>query len=117
MGQIKERSIVPTNYLHVKKPNKGIQGEYALDLSLPLLLDTALCPINEEPKPNLYLGTERGPVIADVWIIPDVRGESRQAVLRFHNLSGSVEVKVVRRLTQNHPCKEGKVRADICTKH
>jgi hypothetical protein len=98
--QIKERSIGPTNYLVVSKPNAAIQGEYAIDLSMPQLLETATAfhgvPMKNGRKPNLYLETSRGPIVAEVWIIPDVRGKSTQAVLNFTNRSGSIQAKVVR---------------------
>jgi len=80
---------------------------------MPLLLETAFNEVTTKngQKPNLYLETSSGPITAEVWIIPDVRDKSRQAVLNFTSRSGSVQAKVVR-LTQNHPSfnyEEGKV--------
>jgi len=71
---------------------------------MPLLLETAFNGVTTKngQKPNLYLETSSGPITAEVWIIPDVRNKSRQAVLNFTSRSGSVQAKVVR-LTQNHP--------------
>lgn len=101
LAQIKERNIAPTNYLHVSKSNTPIQGQYALDLSLPELIETALhvFPVKGDQEPNLYLKTSKGPITAEVWIIPDMGGKSREAVLNFTTQSGSIQAKVVR-LTQ-----------------
>ena len=117
LAQINERGISPTNHLRVSKSNAPIQGQYALDLCLPLWLESAFkgIPIKNGQPPNLYLETSGGPITAEVWIIPDVKGKSRQAVLDFTNRSGSVQVEVVR-LTQNYPTVnnyEGRESADM----
>jgi len=80
---------------------------------MPLLLETAFNGVTTKDgqKPNIFLETSRGPITAEVWIIPDVKGKSRQAVLNFTNRSGPIQVEVVR-LTQYHPFfsyDEGKV--------
>lgn len=124
LAQIKEHNVGATNYLVVSKPHAAIQGQYALDLSLPQMLETATAfhdvPMKNGQKPNLYLETSRGPIAAEVWIIPDPRGKSKQAALNLINRSGSIHAKVVR-LTPKKPYSflpimRKEIVADTCAK-
>jgi hypothetical protein len=81
----------------VSKSDASIEGQYALDLSMPPLLRSAVDGVLlSDHDHNLLLQTSKGHINAEIWIIHDERGRSKRASLTFLNQSGSVRAKVVR---------------------
>ena len=97
LAQVRERGIGPTNYLRVSKPNAPIDGQYALDLSMPPLLQSAYDGVLiSKHNHNLLLESSKGSITAEVWIIPDPSGKSNRASMTFLSQTGSVKAKLVR---------------------
>jgi hypothetical protein len=97
LAQVRERGIGPTNYLRVFKPNAAIEGQYALDLSMPPLLQSAYDGLLiSKQNHNLLLESSKGSITAEIWIIPDPNDKSKPAFMTFLTQSGSVKAKLVR---------------------
>jgi len=79
----------------VSKTDASIEGQYALDLSMPPLLRSAVDGVLiSDHEHNLLFQTLKGHINAEVWIIHDESGRSKRASLTFLNQSGSVRAKV-----------------------
>jgi len=101
LSQIRERGVGPTNYLRVFKPDTAIEGHYAIDLSMPPLLQSAYDGLLiSKQNHNLLLESSKGSITAEIWIVPDPSGKSKRASMTLLSQSGSVKAKL--------HCPEGK---------
>ena len=79
------------------RPNADIEGQYALDLSMPPLLQSAYDGVLlSKQNHNLLLESSKGSISTEIWVIPDASGKSKRASMTFLSQSGSVKAKVVR---------------------
>lgn len=62
LTEVRKRGIAPLNYLRVAKGGIGIEGQYALDLSLLPLPRRAF----SDKDPNLSLYTKSGSITAEI---------------------------------------------------
>ena len=82
----------PTNFLRVSKKGVAIQGQYFLDLSIPLAPQLVSEPVSGIENLSLY--TTSGAVNADVWLTGN--NKSNRASLKLCSDNGPVHAKVVR---------------------
>lgn len=97
LAEVRKRGIGPTNYLRVCKPNADIDGQYALDLAMPPLLQSAYDGVLiSKQNRNLLLESSKGSVAAEIWVVPDPSGKSNRASMALLSQTGPVKAKVVR---------------------
>ncbi|KAI9511395.1 hypothetical protein F5148DRAFT_344641 [Russula earlei] len=89
---IERPGILRTNFLRVSKRFKRVEGQYMLDLSLPSFSTPGV--VSDTDGKNLSLHTTCGPVNAEVWIVHDGSGKSRQVSLAMSTDSGRIRAKV-----------------------
>ena len=97
LAEVRKRGIGPTNYLRVCKPHADIDGQYALDLAMPPLLQSAYDGVLiSKQNRNLLLESSKGSISAEIWVIPDPSGNSKRASMTLLSQTGPVKAKVVR---------------------
>ena len=78
----------------MSKENGAIEGQYLIDVSIPLA--PQLMPDTVSEAENLSFYTKHGTITADVWVTGN--NTSKRVSMKLHTGNGSVYAKIVRLL-------------------